>query len=98
LTGVEATDESKIPCEKVGKTAEDVQAVDDAKLEDGTEGSGAEMRVCETVIPGKKEETPPGGEGPVIAESVTIWQSGGSLCCVGGANGPIIGWGAGVGV
>jgi hypothetical protein len=72
-TGVEATDESRIPGEKVGKTAEDVQAVDEAKLEDGTEGSGAEMRVCETIVPGKKEETPPGGKAPVIAESATIW-------------------------
>jgi hypothetical protein len=86
-----------MPGEKVGKTAADVQVVDEAKLDDETEGSGAEMRACETVVPGKKEGTPPGGKVPVIAESATIWQSGGSLCCVGGANGAIVGWNAGIG-
>lgn len=85
-----------MPGEKVGKTAAEVQAVDGTKVEDET-GSGAEMRVCGAVVPGKKEETPPGGIAPVIAESATIWQSEGSPGS-GGANGPIVAMGAGIGV
>lgn len=93
-------DESRIPGGKVGKTAEEVEA----KVDDETGGSGAEMEACETIMSGKKEETPPGGKAPVITESATIWQSGESLGCVlgcvgvGGRNGPVITVGAGIGV
>ena len=90
------TDGSRITGEKVGKTALEVHAVDEAKVEDEIVGSGVEKRVGETVALGKKEETAPGGNSPVTAESSIIWSSGGWLGCVGMANGLVVAVGAGI--